>query len=147
MKFRRCELENRCKARRHTHGGLVVKTLNDHPHDSDPAKQVVRAVIGTIKRRTDEGLEGTSRDIYESLKVIPECKLGVMPTQESWKKTVRRLRKRNSQATASPQSWETLIILDRYAFYLSSPDETERFLVHDTSPGKERILIFGDHQT
>ena len=85
-----------------TLGELVVKTLNDHSQDSDPANQVVRDAIGTTKRRAGEGLEETSRDIDESLEVIPECKLGVMPTQESSKKTVRRLRERDSQATASP---------------------------------------------
>ena len=142
-KFWRCEQKDRCKARLHTLDGLVVNTLNDHSHDSDPAKQVIRAAVSTIKRRAEESLEETSRVINEGLKDIPQCVLGVMPTQESLKKTVRRLRKQNAQAPAAPQSLEALIIPERYSLYVSSPDVTERFLLHDTGPGNDRILMFG----
>ena len=56
LKFWKCShyKSSGCPARIHTRDGVVVKTLNDHTHASDPISIEVTKVRNSIKRRANE---------------------------------------------------------------------------------------------
>lgn len=79
----RCEQKDRCKGRLHiTKDGTVVQTINAHTYDTDPAKIQARQAVSEIKSRAAETLEGTSEVINASLRNLPECVMGVMPSNK-----------------------------------------------------------------
>ena len=142
-KFWRCEQKLRCKARIHTRGEVVIKSLNMHSHDSDPARILVRKAVSEMKRRAAETVEGTSQVINEALQDLPECVMGVMPAQSALKKTIKRLRRQQEHAPVAPLSLEDLVIPEEYKLYWSTSGTSEDFLLADSGPSTERILIFG----
>ena len=144
-KLWRCEQKDRCKARMHTCVTSVelVKIMNDHSHDSDPAKIAVKETIMHMKKRAAETVEGTAQVINQALQNLPDCALGVLPTLPSMKKVVRRIRNEVNLAPASPSSLLTLVIPPEYQTYHPDEDSAEPFLLADSGPGEDRILIFG----
>lgn len=63
---------------------------------------------------------------------------------DTLKKTVRRVRGRNGpQMPVAPFSLIALEIPDIFKMYEVEPGQMENFLLCDTGPGLDRILIFG----
>lgn len=69
---------------------------------------------------------------------------GSLKTMDSLKKTVRRVRCHNGpQMPVAPLSLVDLEIPETYKQYEVEPGQFENFLLCDTGPGLQRILIFG----
>ncbi|KAK4876031.1 hypothetical protein RN001_012453 [Aquatica leii] len=115
-KFWRCEQKGRCKARLHTKGKEVIKKVNNHSHDTSAAKIEKDKVITAIKRRAEDTVENTIQ-YYYVLQV--------------------------NAARAAPANLKDLIIPELYAVYEPQPDRQENFLLADSGPGQNRIIIFG----
>lgn len=63
---------------------------------------------------------------------------------DSLKKTVRRVRYRNGpQMSVAPLSLVDSTIPDTFKEYEVEPGQFENFLLCDTGPGLNRILVFG----
>lgn len=145
-KFWRCERKSECKARIHTRDGIVIKTVNEHIHDSSAAKVEAAKVVTQIKRRAESTLETTSQVLNECISAgngIPRSVQAVLPRQAALKKTIRRKRNEISAAPASPVSLEQLIIPDQYKTFKCNDGFEDTFLLADSGPTPNRILIFG----
>nr|CAD7198176.1 unnamed protein product [Timema douglasi] len=144
IKFWRCEgKNNNCKARLHTRGEEVVKRLNEHTHDSSSPHIGAQEVVSKIKQRAAETRECTSQVINECTIGLTQAAKGVLPKADALKKLVRRKRNQINAAPPVPANLQTLIIPDRYKMYVSETDIEENFLLSDSGPDANRILIFG----
>lgn len=69
---------------------------------------------------------------------------GALTAINSLKKTVRRVRCLNGpQMPVAPISLVDLVIPDTFKEYEVEPGQFENFLLCDTGPGLNRILVFG----
>ncbi|KAK9752397.1 FLYWCH zinc finger domain [Popillia japonica] len=127
--FWRCEQKRDCKARLHLVKREVVKTLNSHNHEPSAAKVAADQVITKIKKT---GCRDPRIDVPRAL-----------PNQPALKKLIRRKRNEINQAPANPITLSALEIPECYRVYISEPGNSENFLLADSGPGAERILIFG----
>ena len=142
-KLWRCEQKGRCPVRIHTAGGEVIKTINEHSHDSNPAKIVARQAVTEMKRKAANTVEDTAHILNRTLQDVPQTVLGIMPQPAALKKTIRRVRNGIDQAPEVPENLRTLSIPENYRFYLQSPETSEDFLLSDSGPDSaSRIFIF-----
>lgn len=69
---------------------------------------------------------------------------GALPPTNNLKKVIRRVRRQNGpQMPVAPLSLMELTIPDSFKNYEVEPGRYEEFLLCDTGPGLDRILIFG----
>lgn len=139
----RCEKKNTCCAHVYTIGGEVVETLNEHSHPSDPARVKAKLALLDMKERAANTSETTSNVLRTSLANLPDCVLGVLPSAASLKKTIRGVRKEISKPPPVPTNLVELIIPAEYAIYKPTESTADKFLLADSGPGAERVLIFG----
>ena len=143
----RCELKDLCKARIHIQDGVVVKFLNAHAHEANPAKILVKqAVCESMKARAAVTLESPFQVINAALQGVPDCAMGLMPSQYALRKTIHNTRKQEAQAPALPTSVIDLEVPESYKVYDSTSERSEKFLLADSGeriPDLARILIFG----
>lgn len=141
--FWRCEERGRCKARVHTVDGLVTKNINQHSHESSSANIEVQKVVTKIKRRAEATIESTVQVINECTADIPHGAEGVLPQFSALSKLVRRKRIKVAAAPANPTDLQSLVIPQEYTIYEPQPGIQEQFLLADSGPSPNRILIFG----
>ncbi|XP_064097259.1 FLYWCH transcription factor 2-like [Macrobrachium nipponense] len=108
--FWRCERRRLCKARIHVKNGEIVKNINDHSHNADPAQVEKGKIVSKIKLRASETMEQTSVVTNECLENVNEAYQGVMPSHSALRKMVRRERKALSAYPPNPTSLEELVI-------------------------------------
>ena len=65
-----------------------------------------------------------------------------LPRNELMMQIVRRKRKQENQAPPAPQNLADLVIPDEWKLYERNPGVYEDFLLFDSGPGADRILIF-----
>ena len=143
IKFWRCERKNSCKGRIHTKDGEVINEINQHGHGSSAASVEAAHVKCAIKHRATETLENTSTVINQCLTEVSQAAHGVLPRMDSLKKTVRRTRNEAQQAPCNPVNLFDLEIPDRYKIYKGCDGREEEFLIADSGPSANRILVFG----
>ncbi|XP_038653015.1 uncharacterized protein LOC119965989 [Scyliorhinus canicula] len=143
LMFWRCEQLSRCKARIHTRFGNVVKFINTHTHDSSPIRIEVARTTTKIKTRAEETMENPSVLINEVLANVSQAEQGSLPCASALKKTIRRKRNQISVPPPDPIDLHQLAIPDEYATYETEPNQKELFLLKDSGPGEDRILLFG----
>ena len=140
----RCERKDICCARIHTRAGAVVKTLGEHAtHDSDPAKIFIKQTVSGMKRRASETDEAPSQIMNASLREVPDLVLGMLPTAAALKKTIRYVRGEFTQEPPSPANLNELVIPESYKTFKPTPETEENFLLADSGPGPDRVLVFG----
>lgn len=143
VKFWRCEQRLLCKARLHTSGESEIKTFNVHTHDSDVAKSMAKRAVAEMKSRAASTMESTAQVLNSAMENLEDCVLGVMPRMSALKKTIQNARKQLSNVPPLPSSLELLEIPDEYQYCDVAPGTREKFLLADSGPGQNRILIFG----
>ena len=141
--FWRCDHVGRCGARIHTKHGTVVKELNIHSHNPCAASVEVAKVTTKIKVRAATTMENPSVIINEVLANTSQGAQGSMPRAAAMKKIVRRKRKAISAAPPDPLNLMELTVPNVFQVYELADGENEDFLLSDSGPGEERILIFG----
>ncbi|KAK4876603.1 hypothetical protein RN001_009109 [Aquatica leii] len=132
--FYRCERKYRCKARIHVQGGEVIKSLNYHSHNATHVTIEVNRMKTQIKRRAEETQKPT-------VQVINHC-VRVLPSTSALRMMVRRKRNAIRNVPPNPLSVETLVIPPEYCEYSVEEGERENFLLFDSGPQHDRILIF-----
>lgn len=143
--FYRCEQKDRCKARIHVQNGEVTKILNNHCHDATPAKVEVDISKTKMKQRAAESNEPTAQVINACIGNLSQAGQASMPNLNSLRKIIRRQRNQIDAPPPAPISLQELVIPDRYKT-INSNDLEERFLLGDTGPREDRILLFGRGQ-
>ncbi|KAF0749645.1 Uncharacterized protein FWK35_00019513, partial [Aphis craccivora] len=72
--------------------------------------------------------------------------LGELASGGAIKKQIRRIRREVQEAPDAPKDLMTLLIPDEFKIYSPSEGIVEQFLLHDSGPGENRILIFGRYR-
>ncbi|KAK4882668.1 hypothetical protein RN001_005987 [Aquatica leii] len=112
-KFWQCEQRRQCKVRVHVQNGAVIKTLNVHTHDSSAGKAEADRAITAITKRNQRMLTKPQLGLPRSSSIL-----------RSYEKTGTKTTKRNTPGTCDSSN-------------------IENFLLSDSGPGPQRILIFG----
>lgn len=149
-KFWRCdhtiEGQQRCKARIHTQDDVVIKKINEHCHGSSAAHVEAAVIKTSIKRRCEETMESTATIINHCASGISLGAKAALPNHTAMKKMIRRKRNQIDLAPPTPVSREELVIPEKYKVYASANNVEEQFLLSDSGPDPNRILIFGRKQ-
>jgi len=141
--FWRCDQKNDgCKVRLHENGGTVILEMGRHVHRPNPGRLEALKAVTAMKRRAEETEESTSCVISTQLQRISQEAHGSLPSADALKRRVRRVRQRTGAALPNPTSLSTLVIPEKYRQYAPSPGVIENFLLFDSGPSADRILIF-----
>jgi len=75
IRFWRCRNRNFCKARIHTgiNDYTVIKTINEHCHDSEASKIEADVAVTNLKRKATECMEPTSTVINTCIAPLSEA--------------------------------------------------------------------------
>ena len=143
LKYWHCEQKNHSEARLHTKAGEVVRELNSHSHEACAAQVEVALVKTKIKRRAEETLESLIVVVNECLTDISQSSLAGIPNMAALRKIIHRKRNLVMNAPSNPADLQQLFRPERYKIYVPQPGVQENFLLCDSGPGRDQILIFG----
>jgi len=114
-----------------------------HNREPSAAKVAADIIVTKIKKRALEPQELTCQIINECTQNTDVVCQGALPNQQALKKLIRRKRNEINQAPSNPTTLADLEIPEFYKMYESEPGNFENFLLANSGPGAERILIFG----
>lgn len=143
IQFWRCERKDDCRARIHVLNGNILKVIGNHSHESSAARVESCKVITQIKRRATTTVEGTAQIVNECVQTLSQAAQATLPNHDALKKVIRRKRNEIIVVPPYPLSLEQLVIPDQYKNYFNERGEEEVFLLIESGPGVERILLFG----
>ncbi|KAH7695655.1 hypothetical protein AAVH_37283 [Aphelenchoides avenae] len=129
LRFYRCDKRyDDCPAKIHVsvETGEIVSRLHDHNHGSDVARTEAAKVVAGVKRRCAESQE-------------PPGQLAATALQQS----INRQRNKVGAVPANPLSLQDLVVPEQYKYYCPDENTRELFVLADSGPGNERIIIFG----
>ena len=79
----------------------------------------------------------------DEVQTVTQAVRGQMPKIATLRRMIQRVHTEARAAPAAPRDLQSMVIPDAYNSYESVPGQTENFLLVDTGPGPNRILIFG----
>lgn len=134
----RCtEVTNKkCKARIHSIDGNIVKRLNEHCHPASAVDIATKHFVSNIKELAVCRRESGHILIAEGSSSITSTVATHIPVHSSLKRTIQRIRQKS--LPVSPLSLLDLVIPDE--FKITHNDEL--FLIYDSGPVEQRILLF-----
>ena len=118
---------------------VIIKANNEHLHG--PVEQEVgcrETKIG-IKRKAEETWDSSHSIVGESLLTVSEGTAAKLPKLNSLKRTIQRQRERVLAVPIQPTTLEELNLPPEY----QQTAKEEQFLLYDSGPEPQRILIFG----
>ena len=134
-----CEQRGVCKARVHTKGMEIVKRTNEHLHSPDEQAVICQETKIGIKRKARDSQDSSHQIVGESLLTVSEGTAAKLPKLDSLKRTIQRQRVQQLAAPVQPTSLEQLALPPEY----QQTSKGEQFLLYDSGPETQRILIFG----
>lgn len=96
-----------------------------------------------MKRRAQHIMEPTSQVINHCITNVSQACQGALPSHSALRKKIRRKRNEINFAPPEPLDLESLEIPEEYSVYEIRDGESENFLLYDSGPNIDRILIFG----
>ena len=128
-----------CNARVHTQGTEIVKRTNEHLHSPDEqAVSCYETKIGS-KRKARDSQDTSHQIVGESVITVSEGTAAKLPKLDSLKRIIQRQRAQQLAAPMQPTSLEQLALPPEY----QQTAKGEQFLLYDSGPDTQRILIFG----
>ena len=134
-----CERKEVCKARVHTEGMEITKRTNEHLHGPDEQEVSCREIKVGIKRKAHETQDSYHCIVEESLQTASDGTAAKLHKLNSLKWTMQRQRERVLAAPVQPTSLDELNLPPEY----QQTAKGEHFLLYDSGPDPQRILIFG----
>ena len=120
-----------------------MRELNSHSHEACAAQVEVALVKTKIIRRAEETLESPTVVVNECLTDISPSSLAAIPNMAALRKIIHRKRNSVMNAPSNPADLQKLFVPECYRIYVPQPGVQENFLLCDSGPGRNRILIFG----
>ena len=143
LRFWRCSQKPVCKARLHTIDNQVVHRIHEHTHVNDGRKVQTAQVIDRIREEASNSREDPETLIGNATLGLGDEARGGLHVP-NMKRTVQRQRVRDLAAPVNPRSLATLIIPNEYhQILLDANLGAEQFILYDSGPAADRILIFG----
>jgi hypothetical protein len=127
----------KCVGRCHTVENRVIKFTDNHNHIQDQADIEKRKVIQNLKNAALSTQNTTTRILADSLILNPSVS-SKLPKLKSLKRTIQRQREISNKAPGNPENLRELIIPLEFTLTLKN----EEFLLFDSGPSDNRILIF-----
>ena len=121
----------------------IVKRTGEHLHEPDEQQIECIALKAGVKRKVRDTNDTTHHIIGDSLDTATESTVIKLPKLDSLKRTIRRERQTIDAAPVQPESLDELVIPPVYQMTAKG----ENFLLYDSGPNTQRIIIFGTHGT
>ena len=137
-----CEKRGICKARIHTNGNVIIKRTNIHLHLPNEEEIDCITTKSGLKRKARDTHDSTHGILGDVLETVNEGTTIKLPKLDSLKRTIRRERQSIDAAPAQPESLEHLIIPPEYQV----TQKGDNFLLFDSGPGSQRIIMFGTQE-
>jgi hypothetical protein len=131
---------SKCKSRCHSKDDILTKQPTEHNHVPDLARIKAKKIMDEIKKKAKTTQESTHH-IAASASVSEEISVAVtvqLPKVANIKQTIRRVRHAAQAPLPNPTNLEELDLPEEYTKTLQG----ENFLLFDSGPGPQRILIF-----
>lgn len=140
--FWRCQYVGECKARLHTSvaTGEVVKTVNEHSDEPDPAGIDIAARRMELKRRATDTQETPLQLIEKVFETSSQATKLVLPSCETLSRSVNRARKKAARSPAIPTNCASIVVPTEFIMYESEPGRSEKFLIGDTGKFSTHIV-------
>lgn len=136
----KCELRGTCKARAHTStnavDGAEVDVRSEHTHLPDARRISVVKTTNDIKRNANETQESTVTIITAAINAVSPVVTASLPRLSC----LNRMARRQRQGNVPPQP-QDLLHLEIPQEYRTTLDGAA-FLLYDSGPGPQRILLF-----
>ena len=120
----------------------MVRALNSHSHEACAAQVEVALVKTKIKKRFEETLESPTVVVNNCLADIFQSSLAAIPNMAALRKIMHRKRNSVMNAPSNLADLQQLFVPECYRIYVPQPGVQENFLLCDSGPGQDRILIF-----
>lgn len=144
--FWRCERRSndfKCNGRIHVKEGIVSKIITKHNHDGSSVRVETAQAITRMKKRALETSDMPLEIINTISKDLSIPGKGAIASVDALKKSIRRKRIKHSNAPLSANlTLNSLDIPLDFQLYETNED-SEKFLLGDSGPDDDRILIFG----
>ncbi|ODM87032.1 hypothetical protein Ocin01_19650 [Orchesella cincta] len=129
----------KCKGRAYTAHNEVLRTNDEHNHTPDAAKIEVKTVRANIKFAAKTLSDPPQAIVASFTEKISSSAAAKLPALRTLKRSIRYDRVKAHNSHPIPTSLTTLQLPVKYQ--LTTKDEN--FLLFDSGPSNDRILIFG----
>lgn len=139
----RCEKYNRkCKARVITEDGVVVKYKNAHNHVGDAAHVDAQKVVTQVRKKAVDTRDAPNYIVASVSGAVSQSVASKLPTVSNLKRTIRNVRVRENAGPAVPLLRRDIVFSEEY----TKTEKGKIFLMYDSGPDDDRILIFSTEQ-
>ena len=141
LTFWKCEdydKQAKCKARLHINGEEVVKSAGEHNHRPDGARKTVIEVVNSIKNEASTSTSTPTSIIANKTLHVPSHIIAKLPEERYLKRTIQSIRHREIGAPVEPRNVSELVIPPNF----QQLHDGTLFLLYDSGPSNDRILIF-----
>ena len=117
----------------------ILKRTNEHLHAPDEQAVSCCEVKVGMKRKAKDSQDSSHHIVSEGLETVTEGTAAKLPKLDSFKRTIQR----QQAAPVQPATLEQLPLPEEY----KKISKGEQFLLYDSGPMSQRILIFGSNGT
>ena len=127
----------------HTKDDNILKNIPDHNHFGDCASAIARKKVQQMKKNALDSTSSSHWIISKAAMNISPAVATKLPAMRSLKRTIRRYRQKHSESgfLRIPLSLMDITIPFKYQKY----NNGENFLLFDSGPIANRMLIFGSN--
>lgn len=133
--------EFKCPARITTSDDKIVRKWKEHNHPGDQAAIVADKTLNMIRNCATSSKVPPIEIIKHVVKNCPEAVAPRLPSLETMKRTVRKIRQRANMANEGPPSYTNRCQIVFPPLYTETIKGDE-FLLYDSGANEQRILIF-----
>ena len=140
--WRCCKYESlKCKAMLHTKNEDVLgNTAPEHTHGGNVANSQARKAIAEMKKHMTENIATPSASQGAVVEKMSDHVRMALPKRASLSRVLRRHRQVKASLQQNGQALPGIPTDMNFAI----PQRFEQFLLHDSGPGDDRLLVFGD---
>ena len=128
----------KCKSRCHTMNDIITKQPTEHNHIPDVAKVKAKIVVNDLKETASTSTEATHQLIATTSVGLSQAVAAQLPSVVNLKQIVRRVRHDHQAPLPNPRYLDELQICAPYNVTLRG----DNFLLHDSGPGLEQVVLF-----
>ena len=133
----------KCPARMKTDQNLVIGNLNpEHNHSGNVSTALARKAIGTMKKNMTETIATPSSSQGSVIVQLPGHVQMALPKRASLSRVLRRHRQIKMMVADNGAALPPIPTDKSF----NIPARFQDFLLHDSGPGEDRLLIFGDRE-
>lgn len=132
----------KCPARVTTNGECIVKKWKDHNHCADAAEVEATRVLKDIKECAALTKTPGNELFKNAVETCSRAAAARLPTVDNIKRTIRNIRQRKEGGPALPASRSEIFFSGEF----TTTAKGEKFLLYDSGPTENRLLIFGTRQ-